>query len=628
MSLISVIIPMFNNGATIQSAIDSVISQTVQDFEIIVIDDASTDDSVSIINGIGDRRLRCIKLESHKNANVARNRGIDLSIGKYCAFLDADDEWMPNHLERMIEIIQKFNCDGAYGVPIFDNDASSPEYVFRKKHESMIDYLFRAPYCAQTSTLMLSAESARNVKFDETLLRHQDYDFLCRYDKKFKLCGDAVPTVIYHPTKKQFTPAMLDSCIRFIEKNKKDINNYSVAANYFRNMISLCKGNKKYTKYYEKMLRLFEKDLINIIEIDSRDTRYPSGIAKYFDVLDTVMPKTVNIFKIIFYYSPNIREVRITNSSDELRVFHPFGFPQNTLYGSIMGIIGARLRNMHNLIVKCNCIGCEGLALSIRTQVPCKMVGVLHCSPHRSLRTIMAQKANPAAPIFPPTNPFSAMDHIISVHNCGNEFLDGTHNNRPFSVIHNGIAVPAVKKIEKSDDAFRFIFPGGFAPHKGFANIIPAIRIVSEKYKIEIIVMGGGKIPKEAKDLPVIATGLLTDEIQIEKYYQNADAALFASISEACSFAGIEAMSYNLPIVSTDAMGLVEMFENAAIFVKMNDKAEINPTEYAAAMIKIIESAHLRTRLGILSYARFIKKYTAKRMVRKTLELYKKLNKA
>jgi glycosyltransferase involved in cell wall biosynthesis len=150
-----------------------------------------------------------------------------------------------------------------------------------------------------------------------------------------------------------------------------------------------------------------------------------------------------------------------------------------------------------------------------------------------------------------------------------------------------------------------------------------------KKHKIEVIVLGGGwnETADMAKiaDLPIIKAGLINDPAEIEKFYEMADCALFASATEACSFAGIEAMAYNLPIVSTNASGLVEMFDRAALFVHMNEDKEFNADQYAEHMTRIIENRGLRAKLGILAYAKYIEKYTAKRMVNDTIALYEKL---
>jgi glycosyltransferase involved in cell wall biosynthesis len=106
---ISVIIPVFNGAQHIQSAIESVLSQTFQDFELIVVDDGSTDDTDNILGNYGNR-IKSIKQSNQGVAN-ARNAGLKLATGKYIALLDSDDMWVPEKLEKSLEFLEKGNFD-------------------------------------------------------------------------------------------------------------------------------------------------------------------------------------------------------------------------------------------------------------------------------------------------------------------------------------------------------------------------------------------------------------------------------------------------------------------------------------------------------------------------------------
>lgn len=111
---ISVVIPLYNKEKHIKRAINSVLNQTYQEFEIIVINDGSTDNSVSKVKEINDRRIR---LFNQKNGGVslARNNGIKESKTELVAFLDADDEWKPEFLETIVRLRGKYPQAGIYG---------------------------------------------------------------------------------------------------------------------------------------------------------------------------------------------------------------------------------------------------------------------------------------------------------------------------------------------------------------------------------------------------------------------------------------------------------------------------------------------------------------------------------
>jgi glycosyltransferase involved in cell wall biosynthesis len=98
---VSVIIPLYNKGRYIARTLDSVFAQTYQDFEVIVVDDGSSDNGGEVVCGYGDPRLRMIRQEN-AGPGAARNRGVKESSAQYVAFLDADDEWMPDFLSRSI----------------------------------------------------------------------------------------------------------------------------------------------------------------------------------------------------------------------------------------------------------------------------------------------------------------------------------------------------------------------------------------------------------------------------------------------------------------------------------------------------------------------------------------------
>ena len=94
---VSVVIPLYNKDKYIARALDSVFGQTCQDFEVIVVDDGSTDNGAEIVRSYKDRRLRFIR-QANAGPGAARNHGIQESRAPLLAFLDADDEWLPEFL--------------------------------------------------------------------------------------------------------------------------------------------------------------------------------------------------------------------------------------------------------------------------------------------------------------------------------------------------------------------------------------------------------------------------------------------------------------------------------------------------------------------------------------------------
>ncbi len=124
---VSVVIPTFNRAQSVGKAIDSVLAQTFQDFEVIVVDDGSKDDTARILAGFGDG-IRFISQEN-QGVSAARNAGIRLARGKWVAFLDSDDEWHPTKLQRQVDCLEKLRtkvcfarCVTERGEPVRDID--------------------------------------------------------------------------------------------------------------------------------------------------------------------------------------------------------------------------------------------------------------------------------------------------------------------------------------------------------------------------------------------------------------------------------------------------------------------------------------------------------------------------
>jgi len=97
---VSVVIPTYNRAALIARSLQSVLNQSYQDFEVIVIDDGSTDETADVVAGFRDRRITYTRLANNTGAGAARNVGIQASKGKFLAFQDSDDEWLPKKLAK------------------------------------------------------------------------------------------------------------------------------------------------------------------------------------------------------------------------------------------------------------------------------------------------------------------------------------------------------------------------------------------------------------------------------------------------------------------------------------------------------------------------------------------------
>jgi glycosyltransferase involved in cell wall biosynthesis len=118
----SVITPLYNKQRSIRRAIDSVLAQTTADFEMIIVDDGSTDDSAEQVRRVDDERIRLVQQEN-RGAAAARNHGISLARAEHLAFLDADDAWMPQFLASVSSLIARYPEAGAWATGYFIQNA-------------------------------------------------------------------------------------------------------------------------------------------------------------------------------------------------------------------------------------------------------------------------------------------------------------------------------------------------------------------------------------------------------------------------------------------------------------------------------------------------------------------------
>jgi glycosyltransferase involved in cell wall biosynthesis len=189
MPLVSVIIPTFNRAHLLPRAIKSVLSQTLRDFECIVVDDGSTDRTGDLpLLKNTDSRLRFVKLPENKGVSAARNAGVDATSAPLLAFLDSDDEWLPEKIEKQVLWLERnrgFSIVQTREIWIRNGNRVNPP----KTHEKFQGDLFGASLerCMITpSSVLLTRTLLKECGgFNESLTACEDYDLwlkiTCRY---------------------------------------------------------------------------------------------------------------------------------------------------------------------------------------------------------------------------------------------------------------------------------------------------------------------------------------------------------------------------------------------------------------------------------------------------------------
>jgi GT2 family glycosyltransferase len=224
MPLISVIIPVYNGEKTIKETINSVLSQTVFDFELIVINDGSQDRTLEVVSDIPDPR---IKIFSYPNAGVAasRNRGLLHSCGQFIAFLDADDLWTSNKLEAQLKALQENPKAGvAYSWSNFINESNQLLQPGRRLtwDGDVYSKILVINFLEHGSNPLIRREALEAVgPFEESLPPADDWDMWIRLAAKYPFVLVTAPQILYRvSTSSQSTNVskLEAACLKVIER--------------------------------------------------------------------------------------------------------------------------------------------------------------------------------------------------------------------------------------------------------------------------------------------------------------------------------------------------------------------------------------------------------------------------
>lgn len=214
--LVSVIIPTYNSRQFVCQAIDSVLAQTIKDYEIIVVDDGSTDDTRQVLENQYCGRIQYVYQEN-KERSAARNRGISLARGDYVAFLDADDSWLPKKLEAQLRLAKLAPQLGLiYGYANVVTDAgvvvwTMGNYSFESDVlDGDLFEWFILCHSVPTPTVMVKRKCFETVGyFDENVTYCEDWDMWMRVAAKYPV-GHVSKVVANYRVYHKFIPALYD----------------------------------------------------------------------------------------------------------------------------------------------------------------------------------------------------------------------------------------------------------------------------------------------------------------------------------------------------------------------------------------------------------------------------------
>ena len=203
--MVSVVIPTYNRAHTIARSIKSVLNQTCQDFEIIIVDDGSTDNTKEVVSSFNDERVRYIRHEENKGEAAARNTGIKVARGEYIASQDSDDEWLPEKLAKQIELFK--NTLSKVGVvytgfwKIENNEKTYIPFSWVNQKEGDIHKeLLKGNFIGSPVTLIRRECFKKAGMFDEKLFHLVDWEMWLRVSKyyHFKYIDEPLVAAHYH----------------------------------------------------------------------------------------------------------------------------------------------------------------------------------------------------------------------------------------------------------------------------------------------------------------------------------------------------------------------------------------------------------------------------------------------
>ena len=200
--VVSVIIPVYNRGRLLRRAIVSVLSQTFQAFELIIVDDASPEDLRSVVGEFKDARIRYIRHEHNLGGAAARNTGISHSKAEFIAFLDSDDEWLPDKTVRQLETLRKDSSAAACFClwnNFNDDTLKLGRDVGPKELHNLLPRLLARNCLGPTSGVMIR-RSCFNVisDFDVGIKQSQDWDLWLRIVSRFPIVACNEVLLRYH----------------------------------------------------------------------------------------------------------------------------------------------------------------------------------------------------------------------------------------------------------------------------------------------------------------------------------------------------------------------------------------------------------------------------------------------
>jgi glycosyltransferase involved in cell wall biosynthesis len=282
---ITVLLPVYNSELYIKDAVDSILNQTFSDFEFIIIDDASTDKSVEIIQSYSDSRIQLIVKPKNSGYTDSLNYGLTIAKGEYIARMDSDDISLPTRFEKQIEFLQKNSEVVVCGtwITVFGNNIDS--YTFEAPQNSNeIKLTFLSYDCIAHPSVMFRKSCVMNLEYKKEFVPAEDYklwsEIIVKHD--FSIIQEAL--LLYRQHENNISKAKADNLAKSDIKIKTDLfqkifglHNDDFDFNKLVHLFNILGYRKKLSKI--QLLEFFEMAQ-KIIKINKEKVVFPEVLFK------------------------------------------------------------------------------------------------------------------------------------------------------------------------------------------------------------------------------------------------------------------------------------------------------------------------------------------------------------
>ncbi|MFA5038112.1 MAG: glycosyltransferase [Candidatus Omnitrophota bacterium] len=664
MPIVSVIIPTYNCEKFLPDALDSVLKQTFQDFEIIVVDDGSTDNTRGLIKSYMDKHPGKINYVYQENMGLAcaRNTAIRHSKGEYIAILDADDMFMPNRLEEEIAVFEKYPEVGLIHANVKNIDEKGNLlFIPERTREKMTGYIFKQIFLRETNvniaTIMFRRKCLEDAgMFDENLARLgcEDRDFVLRVAMKYKI----------------FYLDRVVAAYRFREGSmSKDLRKMLKARLYV--IDKFCPPGKSMILRRRALARIF-KDLGD----SALDTGSFSEAVKNYGKSLKCWPVSyfvwINLFKTLFHYkTKNLEKSKV----DLMQVWN-CALPKDCSFGDFAVQIAQKgkaeglgthfiLPNLDFVETRIKILGFDaqytvfrnnwkklGVAFKILREIfkigP-RIADFHFCDSLNFLPVFLFARLagieiiyhyhgeiQPLEKLRFINRHFSKLrlltlfsSRIICVSEANRRYLRALNIQKRMEVIYNGIAIDKfLENSKRSSWNKSDLFPqanikivtsiGSLIPRKGMDILLKAFQIViKEAPEARLVIIGKGDLaPFErlARKLGIVEFIRLTGFLKEYPYgiLNSTDLYVSASYAESFGLSIAEAELLGIPVVATRVGGVPEVVVDTktGFLAPAGDEKAL-----AEKMVLLLKDDNLRKRMGAAGRQNVLDKFSLEERV-------------